>query len=341
MNRRSTGLAARFTIALAALLAVSPVRAELVDRVAVVVNNEIITLSEVMKRATGDFQRLEQEAKPEERQKRREEITRRTLDLLIDEKVLDQELRESKLTIDDKQVDASMAEVMKRYNFTADQLAQAVANEGITLAEYREQMRKQLGRYQLLREKVQKKIKVSEADIRSEYDRMMREEGKEMEAHVRHIVINAPEKAPPEVVAAALAKAQGIAVEARQPGVDFAQLAKQKSDGSSAADGGDLGFFKHGAMVPAFEQAAFALKPGEVSDPVRTNLGWHVIKLEELRAVGLPSLAELKPQIEDKLRSEQASRASAQYIQTLRQAAVLDHKLFPPAASASAEPKSE
>lgn len=341
MNRRSTVRHARVVLALAALLAGAPVRAEMVDRVAVVVNNEIITLSEVMKRAAGDFQRMEQEAKPEDRQRRREEITRRTLDLLIDEKVLDQELRESKITIDDKQIDASMAEVMKRYNFTADQLAQAVANEGLTLAEYREQMRKQLGRYQLLREKVQKKIKVSEADIRSEYDRMGREEGKEMEAHVRHIVINVPEKATPEAVETTLARAKAIAVEARQPGVDFAQLAKQKSEGSSAADGGDLGFFKHGAMVPAFEQMAFSLKPGEVGDPVRTSLGWHVIKLEELRAVGLPPLAELKPQIEEKLRGEQATRASAQYIQTLRQAAVLDMKLFPPAASASAEPKAE
>jgi peptidyl-prolyl cis-trans isomerase SurA len=341
MNRRSRGRRARIVLPLIALFVGLPVRAEQVDRVAAVVNNEIITLSEVMKRAALELQRLEQETKPEDRQKRREDISRKTLDVLIDEKVLDQELRELKITVDDKQIDASLAEVMKRYNFTPDQLAQAVANEGLTVAEYREQMRKQLGRYQLLREKVQKKIKVSEADVRSEYDRMARDEGKELEAHVRHIVINVPENGTPAAVDAALAKAKAIAVEARQPGVDFAELAKRKSEGSSAADGGDLGFFKHGAMVPAFEQMAFSLKPGEVGDPVRTSLGWHVIKLEEIRAVGLPPLAELKPQIEEKLRGEQAARASAQYIQTLRQAAVVDKKVFASTASASTGKQAE
>jgi parvulin-like peptidyl-prolyl isomerase len=333
MKRASTLLAA-LLVALAAGVG----RAEMVNRVAAVVNNEIVTLGEVLKRANTELQRVDQEGTTVDRQKKREEITKRVLDQLIDEKVIDQELRDLKITIDDKQVEASMQEVAKRYNFTADQMAQAVANEGMTMAEYREQMRKQLGRYQLIREKVQKKVKVSEADIRSEYDRMTRDEGKEMEVHVRHIVIQVAESAPPAEVEKALAKAQAIAVQARQPGVDFAELAKKTSEGSSAADGGDLGFFKRGAMVPAFENVAYALKPGEVSDPVRTSLGWHVIKLEEIRAIGLPPLAELKPQIEEKLRREQSERASAQYIQQLRQAAVVENKIFP-TATTSAETK--
>jgi len=189
------------------------------------------------------------------------------------------------------------------------------------------------GKEDVLREKVQKKIKVSEADVRSEYDRMARDEGKEIEIHIRHILVQLPQNATPAEVEKAEEKAKALAAEARQPGVDFAELAKKKSEGSSAADGGDLGFFKRGAMVPAFEAIAFALKPGEISDPVRTSLGWHILKLEESRAVGLPPLSEMKTQIEDKLRAEQAGRASAQYVQQLRQAAVVDNKLFPAASS--------
>ncbi len=315
-------------------LSARDVRAELVDRVAAVVNDEIITLGEVMKRASADLQHADQETPPEERAKKHEDITRKVLDALVDERLLDQELREAKITVDDKQVDLGVQEVMKRYNFTADQLAQAVANEGLTLSEYREQMRKQLGRYQLLREKVAKLVKVSDADVHSEYDRMARDEGKEIEVHVRHIVISTADNAPPAEVDRALATATAIAAEARQPGTDFAELAKKKSQGSSAADGGDLGFFKRGAMVPAFEKVAFNLKPGEVSDPVRTAVGWHVLKLEERRAIGLLPLAELKPQIEEKLRREQGERASTLYVKTLRQAAVVDIKLGPPAATA-------
>jgi peptidyl-prolyl cis-trans isomerase SurA len=320
----------RAVLALGLGLATLPVRGELVDRVAAVVNNEIITLGEVMKRAGADLQRSDQETPPEERAKKHQEITLKVLDAVIDEKLLDQELKESKIVIDDKQVDLGVQEVMKRYNFTAEQLAQAVANEGITLSEYREQMRKQLGRYQLMREKVAKLVKVTDSDVRTEYDRMARDEGKEVEVHVRHIVVSVAENAPQAEVDKAFATASQIAAEARAPGVDFAELAKKKSQGSSAADGGDLGFFRRGAMVPAFEKVAFSLKPGEVSDPVRTSVGWHVIKLEERRAVGLLPLADLKPQIEDKLRREQGERAAAQYIKTLRQAAVVEVKLGPP-----------
>jgi peptidyl-prolyl cis-trans isomerase SurA len=317
----------------AALLFGARVGAELVDRVAAVVNNQIITLGEVMKRAGPEYQRVDQEAAPEDRPKKREAVTLRVLDALIDELLLDQEVKDQKIVIDDKQIQMSLDEVMKRYNFTADQLAQAVTQEGMSLNEYKEQMRKQLGRYQLIREHVAKLVKVSEADIRSEYDRMAREEGKEMEVHVRHIVIPVAENAPEAEVQKAYAVALAIVAEARQPGADFAELAKKKSQGSSAADGGDLGFFRHGAMVPAFEKVAFSLKPGEVSDPVRTSVGWHVLKLEESRAIGLLPLADLKPQIEDKLRREQAERASAQYVKQLRQTAVVENKLSPSASS--------
>ncbi len=333
MKRFPSSLSA---LALAAVgLWASRAGAEMVDRVAAVVNNEIITLGDVMKRAGVEFQRADQDTAPENRAKKHEEITRKVLDQLIDEAVLDQELREAKITIDDKQIDLSVQEVMKRYNFTPDQFAQAVANEGLTVNEYREQMRKQLGRWQLLREKTAKAVKVSDADIRSEYDRMARDEGKEVEVHIRHIVVPVAESAPPDAVQKAYEVAKAIAQEARQSGVDFAQLAKQKSQGSSASDGGDLGFFRHGAMVPAFEKVAFSLKPGEVSDPVRTSIGWHVLKLEESRAIGLLPLADLKPQIEDKLRREQGERASAMYVKSLRDAAVVEIKLTPPPALAA------
>ena len=78
-----------------------------------------------------------------------------------------------------------------------------------------------------------------------------------------------------------------IAEEARRPGMDFSALARARSEGPSASDGGDLGFFRRGVMVPAFEKVAFTLKVGEVSEPMRTNFGWHVLKVEERRAVAV------------------------------------------------------
>ena len=302
-------------------------RAELVDRVAAVVNNDVVTLSEVEKRAAPELARVDQEFTGPDRAQRRAAALKKTLDTMIDEKLVDNELRELKVTIGDKEVDAAVDEVKKSYNLTDDQLQQAVAREGYSMAEYREQMRKQIGRYKLISEKVRKNVKVSDADVKGEYDRMTRAEGEDYEVHVRHILIAVPRTASQAQADQARRKAAAVAVEAREPGVDFAQLAKKRSEGSSSSDGGDLGFFKRGTMVPEFERVAFNLKTGEVSEPVRTQFGWHVLKLEEIRKLGMKPLAEVRPEIEDRLRKAQAERLTAQYMETLRSAAVVEKKI--------------
>ncbi|MGZ5958815.1 MAG: peptidylprolyl isomerase [Myxococcaceae bacterium] len=303
------------------------VRAELVDRVAAVVNNDIITLSELQKRAAPEITRVAQESSGTERSQKQSLVMKKALDAMIDEKLVDSELRELKVSISDKEVDAAVEEVKKSYNLTDEQLSLAVAKEGLTLTEYREQMRKQIARYKLINEKVRKNIKVSEADVKSEYDRMMRSEGEDYEVHIRHILIAVSRSAPQPQVEEARRKATAIAAEARQPGVDFAELAKKRSEGSSSSDGGDLGFFKRGTMVPEFEKVAFSLKTGEVSDPVRTQFGWHVLKLEEIRKLGMKPLAEVRPEIEERLRRQQAERLTTQYMETLRNAAVVEKKM--------------
>ena len=207
------------------------------------------------------------------------------------------------------------------------QLAQAVGREGFSMAEYRDTMRKQIGRYKLINEKIRKNVKVSEADVQSEYDRMTHTEGQDYEVHVRHILIAVPRNAPAAEVEKSRVKATGLSAEARKDGVDFADLARKRSEGSSSSDGGDLGFFKRGTMVPEFEKVAFGLKPGEVSEPVRTQFGWHVLKLEEIRTLGIKPLAELKPEIEDRLRRVQAERLTSQYMDQLRQAAAVEKKI--------------
>jgi peptidyl-prolyl cis-trans isomerase SurA len=312
---------------LVALLGGALAHAELVDRIAAIVNTEVIPLSEVERRAAPELTRVDQEVTGPERAQKRAAVLKRTLDALIDEKLVDNELRELKVTITDKDVDTAIEEVKKSYNINDEQLAQAVGREGFTMAEYRDSMRKQIGRYKLINEKIRKNVKVSEADVQSEYDRMTHTEGQDYEVHVRHILIAVPKNAPGAEVEKARLKAGTVSEEARQPGVDFAELARKRSEGSSSSDGGDLGFFKRGTMVPEFERVAFGLKAGEISDPVRTQFGWHVLKLEEIRTLGIKPLAELKPEIEDRLRRVQAERLTSQYMDQLRHAAVVEKKI--------------
>jgi len=310
-----------------AVLGAPRARAELVDRVAAVVNTEVITLSEVERRAAPELARIDQETTGAERGQKRAAALKRILDQMIDEKLVDNELKELKVTIGDKEVDAAIDEVKKSYSLNDEQLQQAVTKEGYTITEYREQMRKQIGRYKLISEKVRKNIKVSDADVQTEYDRMTRAEGEDYEVHIRHILIAVPRNASQAQVDQARRKAAAVAVEAREPGVNFAELAKKRSEGSSSSDGGDLGFFKRGTMVPEFEKVAFNLKTGEVSEPVRTQFGWHVLKLEEIRKLGMKPLAEVRPEIEERLRRAQADRLTSQYMETLRNAAVVEKKI--------------
>ena len=314
-------------VLLLALLLATVAGAELVDRIAAIVNNEVITLSEVERRAAPELARADQDVAPVDRTQKRASIMKKALDQLIDEKLVDNELKELKVSITDKDVDVAIDEVKKSYSLNDEQLQQAVTREGYTITEYREQMRKQIGRYKLISEKVRKNIKVSDADVQTEYDRMTRSEGEDYEVHIRHILIAVPRNASQAQVDQARRKAAAVAVEAREPGVNFAELAKKRSEGSSSSDGGDLGFFKRGTMVPEFEKVAFNLKTGEVSEPVRTQFGWHVLKLEEIRKLGMKPLAEVRPEIEERLRRAQADRLTSQYMETLRNAAVVEKKI--------------
>jgi len=195
------------------------------------------------------------------------------------------------------------------------------------MAKYREVVRGQVARLKLVQQKVRSRVKVTEQDIRSEYDKYVKLQQDDPEVHIRHIVVLLDANASPEQAEAARQKAKAIAEEARKPGVDFAALAKQRSEGPSARDGGDIGYFKRGVMLPEYERVAFKLKPGEVSDPVRTEKGWHVIKVEEFRAAPIKSYEQMKDILREQLSRNQLEKATQAYVQELRQAAVIDVKI--------------
>src|SRR3978361_776183 len=124
----------------------------------------------------------------------------------------------------------------------------------------------------------------------------------EQEVHAPHILVETEDEA--KAVAAELKK-----------GADFAELAKKKSKDPGASDGGDLGFFTKDQMVPEFSAVAFTLEPGKVSDPVKSQFGWHVIKVEEKRARQAPAFEQVRPQIETYV----TRKAQADYVAKLRE----------------------
>src|SRR6195256_1617106 len=144
----------------------------------------------------------------------------------------------------------------------------------------------------------------------------------EQEVHARHILVET------EVDAKAMA-------EELKKGADFAELAKKKSKDPGASDGGDLGFFTKDQMVPEFSTVAFALEPGKISDPVKSQFGWHVIKVEEKRSRKAPEFEQVKGQIETYV----TRKAQADYGAKLREAAKVERMDKPAETAAKPEVK--
>ncbi|MGA7788385.1 MAG: peptidylprolyl isomerase [Xanthobacteraceae bacterium] len=153
------------------------------------------------------------------------------------------------------------------------------------------------------------------------YDEAVKQMAPEEEVHARHILV------------ATEAEAKEIEDQLKK-GADFATLAKQKSKDPGAADGGDLGYFTKDQMVPEFADAAFKLDKGQISDPVHTQFGWHIIKVEDKRTKPTPTFDEVKPQIENFV----AHKAQAEMVANLRKSATIERLDQPPQPPAPADP---
>jgi peptidyl-prolyl cis-trans isomerase C len=151
------------------------------------------------------------------------------------------------------------------------------------------------------------KAATTDEAMKKVYDDAAKQIAGEQEVHARHILVETEDEA--KAVKAELDK-----------GADFAELAKKKSKDPGASDGGDLGFFTKDQMVPEFSAAAFALEPGKISDPVKSQFGWHVIKVEEKRNRKPPEFDQVKSQIEAYV----TRKAQADYVAKLREGAKIE-----------------
>ena len=162
-------------------------------------------------------------------------------------------------------------------------------------------------------ESVKKSITINEADLKSYYEQNASRLSGNEERRASHILINAPKDAPAAERQKAKARAQELLAELRKAPDSFADLAKKNSqDTGSAAKGGDLDFFARGAMVKPFEEAAFAMKKGDISELVESDFGYHIIKLADIKAPKQRSFEELRAGIETDLKTQQAQRKFAE-----------------------------
>jgi peptidyl-prolyl cis-trans isomerase C len=242
-------------------------------------------------------------------------------------KVNGAEIRQSDLALAEEELGPSLAQMdpsTKRENvlaFLIDMKIVAKAAEDKKV-ENNEDFKKRLAftRNRLLMDSLlatEGKAATTDEAMKKVYEEASKQITGEAEVHARHILVESEDDA--KAVAAELKK-----------GADFAELAKKKSKDPGASDGGDLGFFTKDQMVPEFSAVAFTLEPGKISDPVKSQFGWHIIKVEEKRNRQAPAFEQVKPQIETYV----TRKAQADYVAKLREAAKVERLDKPDEAAA-------
>jgi len=319
MRRRNIGLYAA-AILIVALTCVTS-NSEAASKYAAKVNGVKIK-NTMLDAAVNNFienqKMLGVDVKEEDKDKLRQDI----LDELISAELLYQESKKAKLGDLRKNIDEQFENIKK--GFQSDKEFKKILKErGIGQKELKEDIKKGVYIKAFLDGRLYNNITVTEEEKRQEYEKNKDRLDIPEQVRASHILINVAPEASEETKAEAKEKIDGLRKRARS-GADFTELAKADSQCPSAAQGGDLGYFKRGDMVKPFEDAAFSLEKDQVSDVVETQFGYHIIKVVDKQLARTLSYNEIKDNMERFLLNQRKKEALDKFVKDLREKAKID-----------------
>jgi peptidyl-prolyl cis-trans isomerase SurA len=251
----------------------------LLDRVAAVVNDGVVLASELNDQMAIVSERLKQqklELPPEN------VLRQQVLERLVLQQIEIQRADKAGLKVPDETLNSALSEVAQRNNIPLSQLPEALQQQGIDYAAYREDMRKELTLGLLRQRDVLQRIAITPHEIDQYLEKQAKLPSADEEYNVSHILIAVPQEATPAQLDAAAKQAQDVYTRAKN-GEDFAKLALAYSKSQTALEGGALGWRKGGELPTFLADTIAKLKPGEVSEPLRTPTGFHIIRLNDVR----------------------------------------------------------
>lgn len=296
-----------------------------VDRIVAVVNQEIITLSEVEKMIGHLKEGVEAEDRLE-RRGRLHELSRMALERLIEEKLIDQEAKRTGIKVSAKEVEGAIEEIKKRNSATLEDLEKALARDGLTLEAFKKEIEKKILRTKLVQWVVKVEPNVGERELRDFYLKNSERYRTEETYRPGHILFKVSKEATAEEVREIRAKCQKVLAKLKA-GEDFGEMALLYSEDFSSKDRGDLGFFKKGELLPAFEKEALRLKVGEVGNIIRTDFGFHIIKLLDRKGGDPLPYEEIKEKVRQDYLEREFEKSLKQFLATLREKSIIEIKL--------------
>jgi parvulin-like peptidyl-prolyl isomerase len=240
--------------------------------------------------------------------------TKAVLKGVISERLLEDEVKKYKDQVEERQIDEYISNFERANGITDEQLRGQLRSQGHTFEEFRKHARLELQKMMMIQKEVRQKVNISPEEIKAYYDAHPDEfrVGKER-FKLAQILIALPANASPAQVEAARVKAENIRKQLLD-GADFNKLALQYSDDDSKSQGGELGDFARGEMIDPIQKAIDQMKVGAVSEPIRTEHGFHLVKLEAHDEVGIKPLAEVSGQIQEKLVSQKAQQQFGSWV---------------------------
>ncbi|NOX80558.1 MAG: hypothetical protein GXP57_05635 [Deltaproteobacteria bacterium] len=256
--------------------------ADVVDRVVAIVNNDVITLSEVNEEGKPLFQRIAEQVPAAELQAALQQARRSVIQKLIEKKIMQEEAKKKHITVSDDEVNKAIERILARNHTTMKQLKIQLAAMGMTEKQYRENLRSQILSSKLINYEIRSKIIVPEDKILDYYDTHYTKHIGEGDYYILQIGCSWKKDLGAAELKAAKAAARKKIEHVRSlavAGQDFKELARQYSDLPSAADGGDIGIFKKDEMAPYMRDAVTSIKPGEISRICETPDGYQIFKV--------------------------------------------------------------
>src|SRR5580700_63695 len=309
--------------ALPPLLSADTVIEEIIARV----NNQIVTRAEYLR----SKEQLKQEAQQQDPANADKIVGERDKDVLrdlIDQQLLLDKGKDLGITADTELI-KRLDEMRKDMHMDSmEDLEKAATSQGISYEDFKQNLKNQIITQQVISREVGSRMNVSKEELQQFYDEHKSQMEQPEQIRLSELLIaGKKDKAPPadeqQELGAARAKADDLLGQIRK-GAAFDEIAKKNSDGPTAAQGGDLGYFKRGTLAKELEDITFGMQSGGLSDVIRTKQGFVILKVTDHTTAGIPPLKDVEPRIQDALYRQKMEPALRAYLTKLREEAYID-----------------
>jgi parvulin-like peptidyl-prolyl isomerase len=309
----------------AAFLSLSA-QAGVADRIVAVVNDEVITLSELNGAFDPYRAKLEAAYEGQARDKALAEARETLLNRMIDALLMQQESRKTGIVVREEEVAGAIKDLLARSNLSQEDFRKGLAKEGTTLEAYRKEIRDQLMRIKLIRRDIKSRVAVTDEEI-GEYYRKHREdyEGKES-VRIKQILFPLP-KEEDQAVREKLRADAGEIHRRLMNGEPFDQLSAKYSEGPAAATGGDIGYIERGMIIPEVEEVAFKLPLQQISGVIESSVGFHIVQVIDRRGAGIKGIESVREEIREKIDREKLEKKFEEWLEALRKKSNIGIKL--------------